>query len=326
MKQLNSEDVVLSIVIPTVGRKLLLEDTLDSFLLQLEQTKVKLEFIVSDNASDDGTVSLFSEGGKFYNKIKYVRLDKRVNADESFDRAVNIASGKFVLLFGDDDIPLPGFISEITSALAINSNIDIVYVNRIVGDMHLNNTTHIPHPDSPYGMRWIRLSPFIQEFTYWPGFISCFIFSKQSWINGSSFYTGFEGYNQLSRVYNGSIKKEVCYIASPLVIQRVGIHPWKKHWPRYSLVSMPSLLDNLEKKSITTGALEKWQKKEISTRRFFIDCFVAKAYNYPISSNFWKDSRKYQKSRIRLFISYFVQYFIPALLAKFMYSKTKKMT
>lgn len=318
--------IELSIVVPTFNRKGLLEVTLDSIIAQLDDSQVSFELLVTDNASSDGTSELFEDGAKYHSIARYARYDNRVGIDESFVRAVSETKGRFVLLFGDDDIPLPGFLRELTSCLAANAEIGFFYVNRIIGNQNLEYTTEVPHAKSPFGRMFMPLSDFIRIFTHWPGFVTCLVFSREAWDLGKPYSMGFDGYNFLSRVYHGSANKETCFIASPLVLQRRGIQSWKKHWVTYWLVSMPKMLTSLEACGVTTGALTNWQEREVTNRRFIIDCFVAKAYNYSFRSSFWSDMRKFQVSRFRLTVSYFFQYLLPVAFARFLYSKTDKMT
>ena len=318
--------VILSIVIPTLNRKDLLQITLDHLIEQLDQSKVSIELIVSDNASDDGTYTLFDSGSKYNDVVHYTYFEKRVDIDKSFERSVDLCNGDFIIIFGDDDIPLPGYIHEITKELLNNRDAAFLYVNRIIGDSKLENSSEIPHPNKPFGSQSMSASDFICRFTHWPGFITCLVFSKKSWTRGSIEPNIFPGFNFLNKVYAGSKDCNVCFIASPLVLQRRGIQSWKSNWPQYWLISIPEILINLEKNESTIGALTNWQLKEVTNKKYFIDCFVAKAYNYSNSSSFWELSRQYQKSNLRKLISFFVQYFIPVNIAKFFYSKTGKMT
>jgi len=325
MENLNKE-VVLSIVIPTLNRRELLEKTLDLLIKQLSDALITIEVIVCDNASNDNTETLFNDDGRFANIVKYVRYNDRVNIDDSFARSIALCAGKYVNLFGDDDLPLPGFIKELTYTISTNKNVDLFYINRVVGDENLFNTSFIPHSNSPFGIRLMSISKFVNEFTHWPGFVTCLVFSANAWERSFGEKTYFDGYNFLSRIYIGCKDKIACFIASPLVLQRRGIQSWKKFWPQYWLVSMPQLLENLEINNVTSGALTTWRQKEVTTKRYLIDRFVAKAYAYPITSLFWKESRKYQVSGIRQIGSLFIQYLVPVFIAKFLYSKTNKMT
>lgn len=316
----------LSIAIPTLNRAKCLEETLDFLLSQIDQAKIDVEVNVCDNASVDHTPDLFS-GSEKYNKVKYFRFDERVDIDGSFERAVSICDGDYILLLGDDDIPMPGFIFEVSKRILDSPAANFFYVNRIIGDENLNNCSEVPHSNEPYGILKYRLSDFIKEFNHWPGFVSCLIFSKISYENGKSHSIGYDGYNFLSRIYAGSnTDKEVIFICSPLILHRRGVQSWKRNWPRYWLVSMPRLLSNLETLGFTKGAVHNWSINEVSLKRFIIDSLVAKAYDYRVSDKFWKESRFYQTSILKKMSSLLIQFTIPAFFAKAIYSQSKKMT
>lgn len=323
---MNNDTILLSIVIPTLNRRTLLAQTLREVYVQVEPLSEKVELLVSDNASDDGTRELFLDGGEFSKYISYRRFEERLNIDESFARSYSLSEGKFVLLFGDDDIPLPGFVSHVVSVLERYSEVGFVYVNRIIGDINLCGTTEVPHADKPYGIHTLDLSTFIRKFTDWPGFVSCLIFSRKSWDEGEDSPSCFDGYNFLARVYAGSAGRMVLYLGSPLVLQRRGVQSWKRHWPRYCLVSVPRLLSWLENRGLTSGALDNWLENNISTKRFFIDCLVASAYGYQRADSFWQESRSYQRNQVRKLISWAFQYVVPSSITKFIYSQSKKMT
>lgn len=316
----------LSITIPTLNRKELLEITLKLLIEQASQSLIPIEINVSDNSSDDDTPILFSNGGLFKDHVRYFRFEERVNIEDSFARAISISNGKFILLFGDDDIPLPGLVYEITRLILLHADSGFFYINRIIGDMNLVKTNEIPHFNSPFGYIQMPIGEFIRNFTHWPGFVSCLVFSRDAWDNGASEKNDFEGFNFLNRIYFGSSNKNVTYVASPLVIQRRGIQSWKSKWPQYWLISIPKLLENLEKKGVTTNAVKLWQRDEVTLKRFLIDCLVAKAYNYNYKSDFWNISRAYQYSLSKKIFSFIIQYFVPHLLAKYIYSKSNKMT
>jgi glycosyltransferase involved in cell wall biosynthesis len=316
---------VFSIVIPTLNRSRLLGVTLRELILQLGTSLVSTEIVVSDNASEDDTASLFQAKGEFAD-IRAVIHETRVDIDSSFERAVAAARGEYILLFGDDDIPLPGFIHEISKLIAAPEQPAFVYVNRIIGDEALERTTEVAHPSNPYGVSIMTPGELIRRFTHWPGFISCLAFHRKTWTDGGQHGTGYDGFNFLSRIYAGSAGRSVAYLAAPLALQRRGIQSWKKNWPRYWLISMPGLLKNLEDLGIAPGAVAGWRATSINLRNFTIDCLVAAAYGYSPVDPFWKKSRSYQSSSLLKLISLTFQYAVPEFLAAFLYKRSSKMT
>lgn len=318
---------VLSIAVPTLNRASLLGETLDLLLAQIEEAVVPIEILVSDNASEDETPKMFAASEARFPGVKYFRFDERVNIDGSFSRTVSCCKGEYILLFGDDDIPLPGFIREVTLAIREGSQLDLIYVNRLIGDATLNFTREIAHIERPYGRHTMEIGDFIERFTHQPGFVTSLIFSRRAWEGGADkVRPEYDGYSFLARVYWGAREGRAIYIGAPLLIQRRGVQAWKKEWPRYWLVAMPSILHDLDENGITGKSLAAWRENEISDFRFLIDCVVAKAYGYAVGEPFWAVSRNFQISSKRLLISHFVERCMPAFLAKWAYSRSPKMT
>ncbi len=317
----------LAIAVPTLNRRGLLSETLRLLIAQLPEAEIEVSLCVSDNASDDGTHELFAAGGEF-ETVRYHRHENRVGIDESFRRTVELAKGNFILLFGDDDIPLPGFLKEVTRALRKSADAGFLYVNRLIGDMSLKKTAEVAHEDCPFGSAQIlEVGEFIERFTHWPGFVTSLVFSRRTWEEGLDAYSErFDGYSFLARVYWGARKRNAIYVPSPLLIQRRGVLAWKKEWPRYWLLSMPRMLRHFDMEGITQKAVANWLAAEVTTLRFSVDCFVAKAYGYAPRAEFWSESRSFQPSLIRRIISLGIEWFLPSVLAKALYSKSPKMT
>ncbi|GAB4366792.1 MAG: hypothetical protein Kow00121_04470 [Elainellaceae cyanobacterium] len=68
----------------------------------LAQTYPNLEIIVSDNCSTDNTQSLVESYAD--PRVKYVKQDPQVSANENFNACLNTANGEYFLLLHDDDL------------------------------------------------------------------------------------------------------------------------------------------------------------------------------------------------------------------------------
>ena len=115
-------DFLLTIAIPTYNRKNLLKRALDSIVPQLNP---KIEVLVSDNASDDGTDKMM---GKNFPMIRYIKNDVNMGADYNFLQCYREARGKYIVLFGSDDRLADGALVYLTDFLEKN-DCDWVFVN-----------------------------------------------------------------------------------------------------------------------------------------------------------------------------------------------------
>ncbi len=315
---------LLSIAVPTLNRCQHLQTTLPLLLEQVAHRTESIQFLVIDNFSDDGTEEFMRKIRAQYPFVEYLRFTTRTALDGSFERCVDHSSGRYINIFGDDDIPLPGYLDTLLDILANSAHCDIVYVNRLIGNEALDRVAEIGHPEMTYGHHHYSSRDFIRRFTHWPGFITSLTFSRNAWENGRNLtQTGYEGYRFLARVYFGIAGGQCLFIGAPLMIQRRGLQAWKSEWPRYWLVSMPHLLADLESHDVTSGALAAWQNSEVNARRIVIDCIVAKVYGYRVSDPFWQQAMSYQSGGRKWLIS-LCRYLMPKALAAFIYFRFSK--
>jgi glycosyltransferase involved in cell wall biosynthesis len=114
----SSERPLLTIAIPTYNRSEYLTQLLEILAPQLSgESRVNL--VISDNASTDDTptvVESFREEGL---ALTYIRNETNLGSDRNFLQCFEQSRGKYLWLFSDDDIIVPGGISRILALLAV---------------------------------------------------------------------------------------------------------------------------------------------------------------------------------------------------------------
>lgn len=93
---------LVSVVIPTYNRHLLLRRALASVL---SQTYRNLECLVIDDASTDATAEIVTSCGD--NRIRYFKNENNAGAQASRNRGIQEARGAYIGLLDDDDAWLP---------------------------------------------------------------------------------------------------------------------------------------------------------------------------------------------------------------------------
>ena len=113
---------MISVIIPTFNRKKLLKQAIDSILAQ---KKSKIEIIIVDDASDDGTNELIARMND--QRIKYIRNDKNIFAHECRKIGYRAATGNYVIFMDDDDYYTDSlFFHKAEEAFSANKTISIV--------------------------------------------------------------------------------------------------------------------------------------------------------------------------------------------------------
>src|ERR1700744_891987 len=101
-----------SVVIPTRNRLDLLKCAVFSVL---KQDYNDFEIIISDNASDEdieGYVKSLNEP-----RIKYSRSNEFLSITQSWNRCIDLSSGEYILMIGDDDILLKNHLQIINGLI-----------------------------------------------------------------------------------------------------------------------------------------------------------------------------------------------------------------
>lgn len=120
-------DKLLTIAIPTYNRKKHLKRAINSIVNQcFEIDTNQLEILVSDNCSNDGTKEMIIRD---FPNIIYSCNDKNIGLDLNFLKCYNMASGKFILLLGSDDIMTFGSLKRIIKFLNSYKDCSVVFLN-----------------------------------------------------------------------------------------------------------------------------------------------------------------------------------------------------
>ena len=122
-----SERPLLSFTIPTYNRASDLRTLLDMLLDQL-QHESRVEVIVSDNASTDDTAAVVREVADRGLELRYLRNEANLGPDANILQCYEQATGKYIWLFGDDDVIAPGTIRRVLAAVEAQEY-DLIAIN-----------------------------------------------------------------------------------------------------------------------------------------------------------------------------------------------------
>ncbi|MES2355322.1 MAG: glycosyltransferase family 2 protein [Pseudomonadota bacterium] len=119
---------LLSIAIPTWNRASYLRLTLEQLHVEMPRGKAsQVEILVSDNCSDDDTAAVVESVMSDGLRVRYVRNKENIGSDRNIAQCFNLASGRYVLLLGDDDILIDGTLPWLLSKLS-NCNYGVVFL------------------------------------------------------------------------------------------------------------------------------------------------------------------------------------------------------
>jgi glycosyltransferase involved in cell wall biosynthesis len=118
---------LLTIAIPTYNRAGCLKELFSVLASQLKDEK-RVELMISDNASPDETPSLVKELEAKGLPVRYIRNPQNIGPDGNFLQCFEQAHGKYVWLFSDDDLIVPGAVAKILDYCE-SGEYDLLFLN-----------------------------------------------------------------------------------------------------------------------------------------------------------------------------------------------------
>ena len=116
--------MILSICIPSYNRLNCLENCLNSILIASKNVdNFDFEVCVSDNNSAQDPIEIIKKYKKNF-KIRYNRNKENLGFTLNAIKTVNISTGRYAWLIGNDDLILPNTLNELKTIFRENSDIE----------------------------------------------------------------------------------------------------------------------------------------------------------------------------------------------------------
>lgn len=124
--------IKISLCIPIFNRAKDLEKLLKS--LNIEDSNLNLEIIISDNNSNDNIIEIIKKYEKIFKNFKYIKNNKNMGFDYNLQNAIEQSTGEYIWLMGSDDILTKNSLKNLIKELEENINIYILN-----GKVKINN-------------------------------------------------------------------------------------------------------------------------------------------------------------------------------------------
>jgi glycosyltransferase involved in cell wall biosynthesis len=117
----SGKNLFVSIIIPTYKRYELLKDAIESAINQNEFVDYEILIVDNEPELNNGSHRLVES---YQNKrIRYYKHDENIGMFGNWNRAIELANGKWITLLHDDDFFLPGILDRIYNIIQGNSQI-----------------------------------------------------------------------------------------------------------------------------------------------------------------------------------------------------------
>lgn len=124
---MDNNGILLSIFLPTYNRCELCRRQLEYLKIECEGLRDKVEIIVSDNCSDDGTKDMLSQYSDFCSYIN--RNDYNLGLLGNQYISAQICRGRYLWILSDDDQLKGGAVHHVINLLIEYTDINLIYLN-----------------------------------------------------------------------------------------------------------------------------------------------------------------------------------------------------
>lgn len=150
----------IALVTPSYQQATFLRQTLDSVL---SQGYPRLEYVVQDGGSTDGSVALLEQYERHLQHAESVPDDGQADA---INRGFGHTTGEVMAYLNSDDLLLPGSLAFVASYFAVNPDVDVVYGHRAIIDACGDEVGRwVLPPHCPQMLQWADFVP--QETLFW---------------------------------------------------------------------------------------------------------------------------------------------------------------
>lgn len=191
---MNNNEVLLSICIPTYNRAKALDGNLKALNKQVSGKNLPLELMVSDNCSSDETSTVVNKYIEEGMPINYIRNTINLGMDGNFAQCYRKATGKYVLVLGDDDYLIDGMLEKLLDYLK-NGDYGLVHLKT-------NSQTKILEEE------FTDSTLFLQNISYWITYITSNVVNSK-YIKEYDFEKNFGTFLTIVPLYlNAAIEHE----------------------------------------------------------------------------------------------------------------------
>ncbi len=283
---------LISIVIPSNNRTELLDEAMSSIITDPSWNS-DCELCISDNSKGYDTSNLIHKKYSGNSQIIYRRSLDAPSLDENVNMAISMARGEYVWIFGDDDLIVQNFLTELISYLKISSP-DIVILNSCSFQEHIQVEVSRLSLDTLriYGPNENDL--FLADHGGYLTYVGCIVIRKRLWIKYFCPKKVGTFFAHLDAVCRAKIGHTAHYLPRPAIKMRLRMQTWTADHFEIWNIYFPEVIWNLNnystraKKSVIQRYPLKSVKRILATRAYGrFDLNVFKTILLPAKNSFW---------------------------------------
>jgi abequosyltransferase len=251
--------IVLSVCISTFERSALIGPTLESIISQVTE---ECEIVVLDASSTCLTEEVVSAYLGRCRCLRYIKQGENNGVDRDFDRAVELARGKYCWLMSDDDFLRPGAIERVLSDVRQNYSLVVVNVegmdetmSRVIVRKGIDlKDDRVYEPED--------MDDLFEICQDWIGYIGCVVVRRDIWLARDRVKYYGSWFIHVGVLFQTRLPGKTLVIATPFISVRLGSHSWIDKLFEIEVIRFPevirsSALSDMAKRRLITA--EPWR-------------------------------------------------------------------
>lgn len=234
---------MLSVCIATRNRGMYIGQTLDSILAQCGPN---VEIAIVDGASTDNTGEIVAARVAAGSNVKYFPQDSNSGVDGDFDKAIQLASGRYCWLMSDDDLLAPAALERVLRACDQDPDAIIVDAEVCTADFsEVLVTRRLPfRGERRYGVS--ESDRLLAECGRHLTFIGALVIRRDLWLaRERAPYSGTE-FIHVGVLFQAPLNGMVIAIGEPLLRMRYGVGNWSPRAFQVWMFKWPALIWSFE--------------------------------------------------------------------------------
>jgi len=227
--------MLLSIAIPSHNKTYFLIEAVDSIIREKEFGN-EIDLVISDNSLNDETKKIYekkyfkNKNVQWFNSKKYKCLDSNVN------RAVELADGEYVWIFGDDDIIEKNILKKVIDFIKKETPAILILNSSSFSESGIIENSRMPI-NSPKIYHENQNDKFLKEIGGYLTYIGAIIVKKDLWIKHYDKSKIGKFFAHLQCIANIKIGRRAYFLPNTAINMRVGSQTWTSEhfliWYKY---------------------------------------------------------------------------------------------
>lgn len=218
--------MLLTIAIPSHNATYYLQDAIRSITAEPEFGR-DVNLCISDNSLSSSTTELYQNHFRSNLAIQHHRSLECDSLDANVNRAVELATGTYVWIFGDDDLIVPGVLSELIAFLEKKSpKLLVLNSQSFQGSESIENSRVPSNVQSFYSLD--ESDAFLSDLGGYLTYVGGIIVRRDLWLNyynRATIGTFFAHIDVVCAIKRGC---SAHYFASPAIRMRMHSQTWTK--------------------------------------------------------------------------------------------------